>query len=58
MTSMEEALTDMHVKTNNIFKMRNQIEDILKDLPKDEKYSAVRKEGEALVKKCRHGMKT
>jgi photosystem II stability/assembly factor-like uncharacterized protein len=51
MTSMEEALTDMHVKTNSIFKMRNQIEDILKDLPKDEKYRAVRKEGEALVKK-------
>lgn len=51
MTEMEGNLNDMHSKVNTILKMRNQIEGVLKDLPADAKYSSLKKDGNALVKK-------
>jgi photosystem II stability/assembly factor-like uncharacterized protein len=51
MTNMETELSTMHKKINDMLKMRQQIDAVLGDLPKDTKYAAIKKEGEALVKK-------
>jgi hypothetical protein len=53
MTTMEETLTIMHKKVNEIMKTRKQIEEILKDLPDDNKFGAIRKQGGDLVKKMK-----
>lgn len=51
MSGMETALNDMHKKVNTIYRMRQQLEEIFKDMGDDQKYAALKKEGEALVKK-------
>lgn len=53
MSSMESELTLMHRTTNRLYEKRQQLEALLAALPADEKFSAVRKEGEALVKKMK-----
>ncbi len=53
MMGMENSLSDMHKKVNRILKMRNQIEDVLKDMGDQSTYSALKKEGEALVDKMK-----
>jgi photosystem II stability/assembly factor-like uncharacterized protein len=51
MSGMEAAFNDMHKKVNTIYRMRQQLEEILKDMGDDQKYANLKKEGEALVKK-------
>jgi photosystem II stability/assembly factor-like uncharacterized protein len=53
MISLEESLNDMHRKVNNILKMRNQLEEVIKDFPDGEKYAALKKAGNELVKKMK-----
>ena len=53
MMAMEESLNEMHRKVNAILKMRNQVEEILKDLPVEAKYAPQKKAGEELVKKMK-----
>jgi photosystem II stability/assembly factor-like uncharacterized protein len=51
MLSMEESFNDMQRKLNELMKMREQLESVLKNMGDDEKYAAISKEGKALVKK-------
>jgi hypothetical protein len=53
MMAMEETLNDMHGKVNKIQKMQKQIEEVLKDFPEGEKYTALKKAGKDLVKKMK-----
>ncbi|HJT66000.1 MAG TPA: hypothetical protein VJ749_06080 [Pyrinomonadaceae bacterium] len=53
MSAMEAELTTMHRLVNSLFEKQNQLESLLKSLPADEKYSAVKKDGEALLKKMK-----
>ena len=53
MSSMETELTTMHKLVNSLFEKQNQLDSLLKSLPAGEKYSGVRKDGEALLKKMK-----
>ena len=53
MSAMETELTSMHRLVNSLFEKQNQLESLLKSLPADEKYSAVKKDGETLLKKMK-----
>jgi len=53
MQAMETELTSMHGMTNSLFEKRKQLESLLGTLPSGEKFSAVKKDGEALVKKMK-----
>ena len=53
MSSMEAELTTMHRLVNSLFEKQNQLESLLKSLPAGDKYSAVKKDGEALLKKIK-----
>ncbi|HEY8409815.1 MAG TPA: hypothetical protein VIK76_00350, partial [Pyrinomonadaceae bacterium] len=53
MSSMETELTTMHRLVNSLFEKQNQLESLLKSLPGGEKYAAVKKDGEALLKKMK-----
>jgi hypothetical protein len=53
MSSMETELTTMHRLVNSLFEKQNQLESLLKSLPAGEKYAAVKKDGEALLKKMK-----
>ncbi|MGE0885278.1 MAG: glycosyl hydrolase [Blastocatellales bacterium] len=53
MSGMETELTSMHQMTNSLYEKQKQLEALLKSLPADSKFSAVKKEGEALVKKMK-----
>jgi photosystem II stability/assembly factor-like uncharacterized protein len=48
MGSMETELTKMHKLLNSLHAKQMQLEDVLKNLPADVKYDAIRKEGTAL----------
>jgi hypothetical protein len=50
---MEESLNDMHHKVNNIQKMRQQLEEVIKDFSEDPKFSALKKTGNDLAKKMK-----
>jgi photosystem II stability/assembly factor-like uncharacterized protein len=49
MSEMEGSLAHMHNLVNSLYAKRQQLEDILKQLPADAKFDAVRKEGNALI---------
>jgi gamma-glutamylcysteine synthetase len=53
MLGMETELTSMHRMINTIYEKQKQLESLLSSLPAGDKYSAVRKEGEALLKKMK-----
>jgi photosystem II stability/assembly factor-like uncharacterized protein len=53
MSGMESELTLMHRMTNSLNEKQKQLEALLKDLPADNKFSAIKKDGEALVKKLK-----
>jgi hypothetical protein len=53
MSTMEESFNDMHRKVNGILKARTQLETVLKEIGDDQKYAALKKDGEALVKKMK-----
>lgn len=53
MLSMEEALDSMHRMVNTLDGMRRQAEKILQELPEEEKYETIKKEGRALVERMK-----
>ena len=53
MLAMETELTAMHRTTNSLFEKQKQLESLLASLPAGEKFTAVKKDGEALVKKMK-----
>ncbi len=50
MLSMETAFSDMHKLVNDVMKARTQLSAVIKEMGTNEKYAALKKEGEALVK--------
>ncbi|MCA1638810.1 MAG: glycosyl hydrolase [Acidobacteria bacterium] len=53
MTAMESEVASMHRMVNSLYEKQKQLEALLEALPEGEKYNAVRKEGEALLKKMK-----
>ncbi|MBS1811140.1 MAG: glycosyl hydrolase [Acidobacteria bacterium] len=53
MLGMETELTAMHRTTNSLYEKQTQLESLLKSLPAGDKFSAIKKDGEALVKKMK-----
>ncbi len=53
MLAMETELTAMHRMTNSLYEKQKQLESLLASLPAGEKFSVVKKDGEALVKKMK-----
>ncbi|MBS1786210.1 MAG: glycosyl hydrolase [Acidobacteria bacterium] len=53
MSGMESELTLMHRMTNSLFEKQKQLEALLATLPADDKVSAAKTEGEALIKKMK-----
>lgn len=49
MTSMETELIKMHKLLNSLYAKQMQLDEVLKNLPADAKYDAIRKEGTALL---------
>jgi photosystem II stability/assembly factor-like uncharacterized protein len=53
MLAMETELTAMHRMINGLHEKQKQLESLLSSLPKEDKYSNIKKDGEALVKKMK-----
>ena len=53
MLGMETELTSMHRTTNSLYEKQQQLESLLKSLPVGDKFNAIKKDGEALVKKMK-----
>ncbi len=53
MSSMESELAIMHQLVNDIYEKQKNLEKILESLPEDAKYSVVKKDGAALLKKMK-----
>jgi photosystem II stability/assembly factor-like uncharacterized protein len=53
MFAMENEVTVMHKMVNNLFEKQRQLESLLGSLPNEEKFNAVKKEGETLLKKMK-----
>jgi hypothetical protein len=53
MSGMESELASMHRMINSLYEKQKQLESLLSSLPAGDKFSAVRKEGEALLKKMK-----
>ncbi|HEU4932533.1 MAG TPA: hypothetical protein VFT48_10655, partial [Pyrinomonadaceae bacterium] len=53
MLGMETELTTMHRMVNNLYEKQKQLESLLGSLSSNEKYSALKKDGDALLKKMK-----
>lgn len=53
MLSLENELTSMHRMINSLYEKQKQLESLLTSLPAGDKYNAVKKDGEALLKKMK-----
>ncbi len=53
MLAMETELTAMHRMVNSLYEKQKQLESLLGSLPAGEKYSALKRDGEALLKKMK-----
>jgi photosystem II stability/assembly factor-like uncharacterized protein len=53
MSAMQAEVASMHRMVNSLYEKQKQLEALLESLPEGEKYNAVRKEGEALLKKMK-----
>jgi thioester reductase-like protein len=53
MLGMEAELTSMHRMINSLYEKQKQLESLLSSLPAGDKFSAVKKEGDALLKKMK-----
>jgi photosystem II stability/assembly factor-like uncharacterized protein len=53
MNSIESDLAVMHRTVNNLYEKQKQLESLLESLPSGDKYSAVKRDGEALLKKLK-----
>jgi hypothetical protein len=52
-SAMETELTAMHRMVNSLYEKQKQLESLLGSLPAGEKYAAIKKDGEALLKKMK-----
>ncbi len=50
MVSMETSFNEMHKLVNDLMKVRTQLSAVIKEMGTNEKYAALKKEGEGLVK--------
>ena len=53
MSGMEQELTAMHDSVNSLNEKQKQLDAIITALPAGEKYAAVKRDGEALLKKLK-----
>jgi photosystem II stability/assembly factor-like uncharacterized protein len=53
MFGMETELTTMHRLVNSLYEKQKQLESLLNSLPAGDKFSTIKKDGEALVKKMK-----
>jgi len=53
MWAMEKELTTMHLMVNDLYGKQKQLESLLAALPAGDKYSAIKRDGEALLKKMK-----
>ena len=53
MWGMENELASMHRMVNSLYEKQKQLESLLSSLPGDDKFSAIKKDGEALLKKMK-----
>ena len=53
MSEMEQRLTQMHNKTNRVFKIRNQLKQLLESLPDEEPLKKLKEEGKELAEKLK-----
>lgn len=53
MSKMEDELTKMHRKVNNLYGKRQQIEQLLYTLPNEEKYASLKKDGQVLIQRLK-----
>ena len=53
MLGMESELTAMHRMVNSLFEKQNQLESLLGTLPAGEKFTAIKTDGDALLKKMK-----
>lgn len=53
MSAMEAELTSMHKLVNNLYDTQKRLESLLNSLPDDAKFGAIKKDGEALIKKMK-----
>lgn len=51
MITMEQSVSNMHQKVNQIKSMRDQLKEVLKEMSDEAKFVSLKKEGEELVKK-------
>jgi hypothetical protein len=53
MSGMEQELTAMHTSVNSLYEKQKQLDAIITALPAGEKFAAVKRDGEALLKKLK-----
>jgi photosystem II stability/assembly factor-like uncharacterized protein len=53
MSQMEAEVTSMHRMINNLFEKQKQLEGVLESMPDEPKFNAIKKDGEALLKKMK-----
>jgi hypothetical protein len=53
MLNMETELTAMHRMINSLYEKQKQLESLLNSLPANDKYSAIKKDGDTLLKKMK-----
>ena len=53
MSDMEKLLTQMHSKTNRLFRIQNRIKELLKSIPDEKGYAKVREQGNMLAETLR-----
>jgi photosystem II stability/assembly factor-like uncharacterized protein len=53
MLGMENEITSMHRMINSLYEKQKQLESLLSSLPTGDKFAAVKKEGDALLKKMK-----
>jgi len=53
MSSMENEVATMHRMVNNLYDKQKQLDTILSDLPTGDKYAAIKRDGESLLKKMK-----
>ena len=53
MLAMETELATMHRMVNSLYEKQKQLESLLGSMPSDEKFAAIKKDGEALLKKMK-----
>ena len=53
MSRMERAVTDMHKTVNSLYERQTQLESILKSMPAGDRFAAVKRDGDELLKKLK-----